>query len=94
MDDDAISDGGEDVLTPEQHGAFKFEAGHDCFTYTGHAIAQLESGLEHVRAVIGSEEDSGLADGVVRDALWDQYFDVENAIGWLLGLFQIHSLLK
>ncbi|KAI6105433.1 HBS1 N-terminus-domain-containing protein [Pisolithus sp. B1] len=63
LDDDALSDGGDEV-TDEQY-------------------AQLESGLTHVRAVMGDEAISALDDGVIKDALWEHYFDVEKAVAWL-----------
>ncbi|KAI6004125.1 HBS1 N-terminus-domain-containing protein [Pisolithus albus] len=63
QDDDALSDGGDEV-TDEQY-------------------AQLESGLTHVRAIMGDEAISALDDGVIKDALWEHYFDVEKAVAWL-----------
>lgn len=46
----------------------------------------MESGLEHIRAVLGSEAESGLSDSVIRETLWDSYFDVEKSVEWLLGI--------
>ncbi|KAI6151764.1 hypothetical protein BKA82DRAFT_4103114 [Pisolithus tinctorius] len=63
LDDNALSDGGDEV-TDEQY-------------------AQLESGLAHVRAVMGDEATSALDDVVIKDALWESYFDIEKAVGWL-----------
>ncbi|KIJ70437.1 hypothetical protein HYDPIDRAFT_172255 [Hydnomerulius pinastri MD-312] len=63
LDDDALSDGGDD-MTEEQH-------------------AQMESGLEHIRAVMGDEAASGLDDEIIKDTLWQFYFDIEQSIGWL-----------
>ncbi|KAI6047032.1 hypothetical protein EDC04DRAFT_3051596 [Pisolithus marmoratus] len=63
LDDDALSDGGDEV-TDEQY-------------------AQLESGLTHIRAVMGDEGTSALDDGVIKDVLWDYHFDVEKAVEWL-----------
>ena len=40
----------------------------------------MEDGLERVRAILGGEAQSGLSDGVIRDALWETYFDVEQAV--------------
>ncbi|KZP07150.1 hypothetical protein FIBSPDRAFT_294518 [Athelia psychrophila] len=65
LDDDALSDGGEEDLTTEQQ-------------------AQMEAGLERVRALLGPFETSGLDDKVIKDALWNGYFDVESSVGWLL----------
>ncbi|ETW84469.1 hypothetical protein HETIRDRAFT_170967 [Heterobasidion irregulare TC 32-1] len=48
--------------------------------------AQMESGLEHIRAVLGSEAESGLSDSVIRETLWDSYFDVEKSVEWLMGI--------
>lgn len=50
----------------------------------------MDSGIEHVRALLGSAETSGLDDKVIRDALWNAYFDVELSIQWLLGPYFLH----
>ncbi|KAG1753691.1 uncharacterized protein EDB91DRAFT_412217 [Suillus paluster] len=63
MDDDALSDGG-DELTPEQH-------------------AQMTSGLEQIREIIGDEAVSGLDDNVIKDILWDEYFNIESTLSLL-----------
>ncbi|KAH7888053.1 hypothetical protein F5I97DRAFT_942982 [Phlebopus sp. FC_14] len=63
LDDEALSDGGDD-MTDEQ-------------------LAQMESGLEHVRAVMGDEATSRLSDQIIKDALWEYYFDTERAISSL-----------
>ncbi|KAF7978351.1 hypothetical protein HWV62_997 [Athelia sp. TMB] len=65
LDDDALSDGGEEELTKEQQ-------------------AQMDEGLERVRALLGPFETTGLDDKVVKDALWNEYFDVERSVQWLL----------
>jgi len=46
----------------------------------------MNDGLAHVRAVLGSQEECGLEDSMIKDALWNEYFNVENAIQGLLGL--------
>ena len=47
----------------------------------------MEDGLERVRAILGGEAQSGLSDGVIRDALWETYFDVEQAVDWLVRAY-------
>jgi HBS1 N-terminus len=47
--------------------------------------AQVEAGLEHVRATLGSEEQSGLTDSLIMETLWDCYCDVDKTIEWLIG---------
>ena len=47
----------------------------------------MEDGLERVRAILGDETQSGLSDGVIRDALWETYFDVEQAVDWLVRAY-------
>jgi hypothetical protein len=47
----------------------------------------MNDGLERVRAVLGPQEESGLEDSMIKDALWNEYFNVEHAIQWLLGSF-------
>lgn len=45
----------------------------------------MNDGLERVRAIIGPQDESGLEDLVIKDALWNEYFDVERSVQWLLG---------
>ncbi|KAG8749203.1 Hsp70 suppressor, GTPase facilitates ribosomal subunit dissociation [Ceratobasidium sp. 428] len=45
---------------------------------------QMVSGLVRVRSVLGDEDESGIKDKQIKDALWDSYFDVEGTISWLL----------
>ncbi|TFK56182.1 hypothetical protein OE88DRAFT_717814 [Heliocybe sulcata] len=45
---------------------------------------QMAYGLEQVRHVVGSERESGLDDEMIKNALWDQYFDVERTLQLLL----------
>ncbi|KZV64027.1 hypothetical protein PENSPDRAFT_190631 [Peniophora sp. CONT] len=51
---------------------------------TPEQTAQMEDGLERVRTVLGSEAESGLSDGIVRDMLWEAFFDVDQTIDWLV----------
>jgi elongation factor 1 alpha-like protein len=44
----------------------------------------MDSGLSHVRSMLGSEESSGISDKQVKDSLWYYYFDGEKAVAWLL----------
>lgn len=48
---------------------------------------RLTNGLEAIRAVIGSEAESGIADKEVKDTLWYYNIDVQQSIDWLLGVF-------
>lgn len=50
----------------------------------------MMDGLEHIRATLGDERQSALTDQEIKDALYEAYFDVEQAIAVLLGMF-IHS---
>ena len=45
----------------------------------------MESGVDHIRAIVGDEATSGLDDAIIKDTLWQSYFDVEQSIAWLLG---------
>jgi len=45
----------------------------------------MESGLENIKAVLGSEAQSGFSDSIIEDTLWDCYFDVDQSINWLLS---------
>jgi hypothetical protein len=46
----------------------------------------MNEGLERVRAIIGSQTESGLEDAMIKDALWNEFFNVEHAVQSLLGL--------
>ncbi|KAG6378415.1 hypothetical protein JVT61DRAFT_12670 [Boletus reticuloceps] len=46
--------------------------------------AQMESALEQIRAIIGDEATSGLDDAIIRDTLWEFYFDIEQSVPRLL----------
>ena len=48
-------------------------------------LALMEDGLIQVREVVGSEEQSGLADNKIKDALWEFYFDIDKTIRWCMG---------
>ncbi|KAI0824665.1 hypothetical protein BC628DRAFT_1410793 [Trametes gibbosa] len=65
LDDDYISDGGDDDLNPEDY-------------------ERMMDGLEHIRATLGDEHQSGLTDKDIKDSLYEYYFDVEQAIADLL----------
>ena len=47
-------------------------------------LALMEDGLIQVREVVGSEEQSGLADNKIKDALWEFYFDIDKTIRWCM----------
>ena len=47
--------------------------------------AQMIDGLEQVRNVLGDQGHSGFSDQVIKDALWELYFDVDKSVVWLLG---------
>lgn len=46
--------------------------------------AMMADGLIHVRDVVGPEDQSGLSDTKIKDALWEFYFDVEKTIRWCM----------
>lgn len=47
---------------------------------TPEQYAQMEAGLENIRAVFGTEEQSGFTDSYIRESLWDSNFDVDETI--------------
>ena len=55
----------------------------------------MESGIEHIRAIIGDEATSGLDDAIISDSLWQFYFDIDQSIAWLLGSYPsyYHTIL-
>ncbi|KDN43787.1 hypothetical protein K437DRAFT_225393 [Tilletiaria anomala UBC 951] len=45
---------------------------------------ELEAALAQAQEILGSEEKSGLTEREVKDALWDAYFDVDQAVRHLM----------
>ncbi|KAJ7937350.1 hypothetical protein B0H13DRAFT_2303053 [Mycena leptocephala] len=64
-DEDALSDGGEDYISPEHQ-------------------ARLNDGLDQLREIVGSADQSGLSDATIQDFLWNCEFDIEEATQWAL----------
>lgn len=82
LDDAALDDDG-DEMTEEQHGpSSPFPPLHP---HPSPCTAQMESGVEQIRAVVGDEATSGLDDAIIRDTLWQFYFNIEQSIAWLFG---------
>ncbi|KAJ6510144.1 hypothetical protein C8R47DRAFT_964479, partial [Mycena vitilis] len=46
--------------------------------------ALLNDGLDRVREVIHSVDESGLSDATIKDVLWDCNFDIEETIQWAI----------
>lgn len=44
---------------------------------------QMDSGLAHVRSLLGSASESGFDDKAIKDSLWYYYFDAEKTVAWL-----------
>ena len=84
LDDDALSDGGDEDLTPEQEGASQCLIVRELQWWHLY-IAQLTDGVERIRAIVGSREESELDDTEIKNALWNEYFNVEVALQGLLG---------
>ena len=82
--DDAAFDDDTDELTEEQHGASS-PPPPPPFPNPSSYLAQMESGIEHIRAIVGDESTSGLDDAIITDTLWQFYFDIDQSIAWLLG---------
>lgn len=82
LDDTAFDDDADD-MTEEQLGASSPR--RPSFPHPTPCAAQLESGIEHIRAVVGDEASSDLDDAIIRDTLWQFYFDIEQSIAWLFG---------
>lgn len=83
LDDDALSDGGDAELTPEQQGLNKIAL--FASLHAEHTQAQMNYALEQVRIVLGNEDVSGFSDNSIKDALWEYYFDVEKTVAWAFG---------
>ncbi|KAH9482959.1 hypothetical protein JR316_0005059 [Psilocybe cubensis] len=82
LEDDALSDGGDYDMTPDQQGL------HDTNMLASVQAeldqARMEDGLDQVKLVIGDESQSGFSDNEIRDVLWEYYFDIEKTIEWAL----------
>lgn len=78
-------------MTPEQTGALYIRALWNVRIEEGH-VAQMEDGLERVRIVLGSEAESGLSDGIVKETLWESYFNVDEAIDWLVRAYHLFNI--
>jgi hypothetical protein len=82
LDDQALSDGGEDTLSPEDQGKSRMiphsQIANDAWA------AKMEEGLEKIKEILGTEEETGLSDQTINQTLWDAWFDVDKALGWLL----------
>ncbi|KAI0751444.1 hypothetical protein C8Q80DRAFT_1157328 [Daedaleopsis nitida] len=44
----------------------------------------MMNGMEHIRRILGDEQQSGLSDADIKDSLYHYYFDVEQATQYLL----------
>ena len=53
--------------------------------------ATLNSALEEVHRLVGDEEKTGVADKLVRDVLWDNYFDIEKTVEWMCGSSSVYT---
>lgn len=47
----------------------------------------MSDGLEQVRVVIGSVDECGISDTDIKNALWNNYFAIEETVQWALGIF-------
>jgi elongation factor 1 alpha-like protein len=54
----------------------------------------MEDGLEKIREILGTEEQTGLSDQTINQTLWDAWFDVDKALGWLLRTSKIFKAVK
>ena len=76
-------------MTPEQYGMgipLLFASPHCSVRLSAGFPAQMEAGLESIRAVLGSEEQSGFTDSYIGETLWDCNFDVDETIEGLTGM--------
>lgn len=85
MEDDVVSDGGYDDLSPEDHG--KCKGFLHMLQILSYRTERMMNGLEHIRNMIGDAEASKLSDEDIAEALYHYFFDVEQATAWLLGAY-------
>jgi hypothetical protein len=52
------------------------------------SIARLNDGLDQLREIVGSADQSGLSDATIQDFLWNCEFDIEEATQWALGAWK------
>ena len=50
-------------------------------------VAQMNSVREHIRAVIGAPKPSGISDKEIDDASWEFYFDLDQTMDHILGVY-------
>ena len=85
LDDDALSDGGDEEISEQDQGAsFRTPISRVRFTLPA---ASLDDAFEKVVAVIGNATATGLSDRDVKNVIWDNYFGVESTIEWALGVW-------
>lgn len=77
-------------ITPEQLGRI-IPLSFDALIDT--VLAQMNSVREHVRAVIGAPKPSGISDKEIDDASWEFYFDLDQTMDHILGVYAISRLL-
>lgn len=82
LDDDALSDGGEEPITQEEEGMFTVTVLSSSVEILSDELCDA---LERVRAIIGSAQTSGISDKELKDLLWHEYYDVNKAVDWALG---------
>ena len=81
-DEDVLSDGGEEYVSPEHQGAPFLALLLSRLT----AAARLNDGLDQVREIVGGPDVSGLSDEQIKDVLWDYEFDIEETTQWAIGV--------
>jgi hypothetical protein len=91
LDDDALSDGGEDYISDEHQGRI-ITLLHGLATSAYSAL--LNDGLDQVREFIGSAEHSGLSNEAIKDVLWECNFDIEETLKWALGASDLCSIIR
>lgn len=47
----------------------------------------MNSVREHIRAVIGPPRASGITDKEIDDASWEYYFDLDQTMDYVIGLY-------
>ncbi|KAG7097236.1 hypothetical protein E1B28_004607 [Marasmius oreades] len=83
LDDDALSDGGEEDMTAEQQ-CMASQSLFRSLSSIDPSLVQMIDALEQVRQVIGDEDISGMSDNEVRGTVWYYNFDVEESVNWCL----------
>jgi len=84
LDDDALSDGGEEEMTAEQQRMFDSAESPILYVPLTNKLVQMNDAFERIRDTLGEEGLSEIPDNEIKDAIWYYHFDIEQSLDWCL----------